>query len=369
MSIINIRPAVRAGSKVVIGIAGTSGSGKTYTALKLARGMVDHPSEIGFLDTENRRGSLYADILDGPFMIGDLYAPFSPDRYAQAIKAFQDSGVKVLVVDSASHEHEGEGGLEDHAHRPTASGQERKIADWQGAKREHKKFMRALLQSDMHIIVTLRAREKMDFSNPKQPKSLGIQPICEKNFMFEMTASMMMFNEGHNQQFLKMPEALRAIFGNGAGYLGESHGSALVEWVNSGEKIDEELESWKNRLQMSCDGGTKSLQDTFSKAPARVKNLVKSSGFLEQLKATASAYDNVNQGVAPEAGMATEKQVKDIQFACEMVGRTEQQVIAMSTGRPVSSISQLTEKEAATAIANLKEIADNAAQQQQGEEF
>lgn len=369
MSIINIREAVRAGSKVVIGIAGTSGSGKTYTALKLARGMVDNPREIGFLDTENRRGSLYADILDGKFLIGDLYAPFSPDRYAQAIKEFQAAGVKVLVVDSASHEHEGEGGLEDHAHRPTASGQERKIADWQGAKREHKKFMRALLQSDMHIIVTLRAREKMDFSNPKKPKSLGIQPICEKNFMFEMTASMMMFNEGQNQQFLKMPEALRSIFGNGAGYLGESHGKSLVDWVNSGVRVDEELESWKNKLQMSCDGGTASLQSEYEKAPSRIKALVKSSGFIEQLKATASAYDGMNTGSAPEAGQATAKQIENIKMAMEIAGRDEKGVLSMSTGRPISSITQLTEKEAETAIATLNEIVDNMSQQQQGGDF
>ena len=64
MSILNIRKAVRTGSRVVIGIAGQSGEGKTYTALKLARGMVNSPEEIGFLDTENKRGSLYADILD-----------------------------------------------------------------------------------------------------------------------------------------------------------------------------------------------------------------------------------------------------------------------------------------------------------------
>ena len=96
MSILNIRKAIRAGSKVVIGIAGQSGTGKTYSALKIGRGMVNHAGEIGFLDTENKRGSLYADILDGQFLIGDLYAPFSPDRYAKAIKEFQDKTIKKL---------------------------------------------------------------------------------------------------------------------------------------------------------------------------------------------------------------------------------------------------------------------------------
>jgi len=109
MGILNIKPAERSGSRVVIGISGQSGSGKTLTALKMARGMVDKPEEIGFLDSENGRGRLYSGELDGPFMHADLYAPFSPARYRQAIEEFQEAGVKVLVIDSGSHEWEGEG--------------------------------------------------------------------------------------------------------------------------------------------------------------------------------------------------------------------------------------------------------------------
>ena len=59
MSILNIRKAVRAGSRVVIGICGPSGSGKTYTALKIGRGMVDSPDQIGFLDTGIKLGAYY----------------------------------------------------------------------------------------------------------------------------------------------------------------------------------------------------------------------------------------------------------------------------------------------------------------------
>lgn len=296
MSILNIRKAVRSGSRVVIGIAGQSGEGKTYTALKIARGMVDKPEEIGFLDTENRRGSLYADILDGQFLIGDLYAPFSPQRYADAIKEFQDAGVKVLVIDSGSHEHEGEGGLEDIANAPLLAG--KRMADWKKAKSEHKKFMNAMLQSDMHIILCLRAREKTDFKNPKQPVSLGIQPICEKNVLFEMTASMMMFNQGQNQQFIKMPEALRPIFGNGNGYLNESHGKALIDWVNSGEKIDTELESYKNKMQFAASSGTESLKQAWQSMPQPMQQ--KMEPLKRQYWASAQAFDEMAKEESPQ---------------------------------------------------------------------
>ena len=286
MSILNIRPAVRAGSKVVIGIAGTSGSGKTYTALKVARGMVSSPSDIGFIDTENRRGSLYADILDGQFMIGDLYPPFSPTRYADAIKEFQAAGVKVLVIDSISHEWEGEGGCEDIATNTSS-----KMANWKLAKKEHKKFMNALLQSDMHIVACIRAREKTDFKNPKQPVSLGIQPICEKNFMFEMTASMMMHNEGFHQQFLKMPESLRQIFGNGEGYLSESHGSALINWVDSGENIDADFERAKSDMQMACESGLEFLKAQWVKMPKPI--MAKMKPLWSNYESSALEFDRI----------------------------------------------------------------------------
>lgn len=288
MSIINIRPAQRAGAKVVIGIAGQSGSGKTLTALYIARGMVDHPSQIGFLDTENKRGSLYSDELDGQFMIGDLYPPFSPERYSQAIKEFEKAGVKVLVIDSITHEWEGEGGCIDIAENTSS-----RIADWKKAKAEHKKFMNALLQADMDIIVCVRAREVMDFRNPKQPVSLGIQPIAEKNFMFEMTASVMMYNEGVNQQHLKVPKELKSVFGDGNGYLGRNTGAGIRAWVNSGAQVDRELISWENKLQASASGGLKALGETWATIPTHLKP--KLEAHKNQCKASAEAYDKAAQ--------------------------------------------------------------------------
>lgn len=212
--------------------------------------MVQIPNQIGFLDSENMRGSLYADILDGPFQIADLYPPFSPSRYAAAIKEFQDAGVKVLVIDTTSHEWEGEGGCDDIANKKIGN-----MPNWIGAKREHKSFMNTLLQSNMHIICCLRAREKTDFKDPRKPVSLGIQPICEKNFMFEMTASILMGEEGKKQTFIKMPAFLLSAFGNGSGYLGEGTGRKIMEWVNTGGKEDPQITKIKAEMLQACEWG------------------------------------------------------------------------------------------------------------------
>lgn len=310
MGILNIRPATRGGSKAIIGIAGPSGSGKTYSALLIARGMVNKASEIGFLDTENKRGSLYADILDGEFMIGDLYPPFSPKRYSDAIKEFQDAGVKVLVIDSVSHEWEGEGGCDDIANAPLKAG--KKMANWIGAKREHKSFMNTLLQCNMNVICCIRAREKTDFKDPMKPVSLGMQPICEKNFMFEMTASVMMYNEGKTQYPTKVPEFLKDAFGTGSGYIGLETGKKIIKWIDEGEKPDPTIEKIKSEMLMACESGIEAVVKIWdSLTPAQKKKV---EAHKNMCKEAASEYERQ----AKEADQTPQEQLAERQEGSQL---------------------------------------------------
>lgn len=312
MSVIQIREAQRNGARLVIGLSGISGSGKTYTGLQVAWGLAGFDAQkVGFLDTENRRGSLYADALkdaDGNvhrFLIGDLYAPFSPQRYIDAIHEFQKAGVEVLVIDSVTHEWEGTGGCEEIA-TITSS----RMPDWKKAKAEHKRFMNALLQTDMHIIVCIRAREKMDFADPKKPRSLGIQPIQEKNFMFEMTASLMMWNEGTAQQVLKCPNELKPILGRGNDYISAHDGAALKQWVD-GAGGDKTLDKWRNRLQSVTERGANYVAEAWSKTPKNVRDALGNDFYASIIK-SAEAHDLQRQNeAAASAGSADVAELND----------------------------------------------------------
>lgn len=286
MAILDIRPVVMGGGNAIVAVAGVTGSGKTYTALQIARGMVNKPSEIGFLDTENKRGSYYANKLDGQFMIADLYPPFSPSRYAQAVKEFQDAGIKTLIIDSISHEWEGEGGCDDIAAMKMGdSGMD----NWVQAKREHKRFMNKALQCNMNLIFCIRAREKTDFKNPKKPVSLGLQPVCEKNFMFEMTASILVENEGKTQKFIKMPYFLKEAFGTGEGYITQATGKKIIEWVNTGEKEDPALAKIKSEMLMACEFGLAGVVAIWNTCtPAQKKKL---QAHKEICKESAEEYE------------------------------------------------------------------------------
>lgn len=316
MSVISIQKAERAGARLVISLAGISGGGKTLTAILLAYGLANGDgSKVGLLCTENRRGRLYASRstyekvrdslgmkdLPTPFMVGDLEPPFSPKRYTDAIMEFQNAGVEVLVIDSVSHEWEGTGGCEEIAHA-----QNPRMPDWATAKREHKAFMNALLQSDMHIVVCARAREKVRMSKEggkTKVESIGIQPITEKNFMFEMTASLLMWNEGKTQEVIKCPSELREILGRESGYIGAADGRALREWVDGGVKLDPEIEHARNTLRTVAANGVEAYRKAFEATAAKVKRALVADGTHDALKASAEAYDA--QRIASQPGGAS----------------------------------------------------------------
>lgn len=291
MGILNIHQAQREGARLVIGIAGVSGSGKTYTALQLAYGLANgDASKVGFLDTENRRGSLYADALPSPFLIGDLYAPFTPARYKQAIEEFQAAGVEVLVVDSVSHEYEGEGGyLEIRLPLPGKFANRDNVA-----AEQHKQFMRALLQSSMHIVACVRAREKVKIEKDAQNKAvyipLGLQPIQHRDFMFEMTASVMMHDMGRYQEVLKCPAELVPILGRGQGYITAEDGQALRAWVDGAKRQDPKIEKARGDIQLVTEKGEDAFKTAWNALTPAVRKAL-GTGFRDQSLASAQAFD------------------------------------------------------------------------------
>lgn len=161
------KPASRESVNLLLGLSGASGSGKTFSALRLASGMAGGKA-FAFIDSESRRGLHYSDQFK--FDHGDLRAPFSPDAYAEAIKAADAAGYPVIVVDSASHEWAGDGGVLDWAETELdrMAGQDWKkreacrMASWIKPKMAHKKMVQSLLQVRAHLILCFRAEPKIE---------------------------------------------------------------------------------------------------------------------------------------------------------------------------------------------------------------
>jgi len=233
------RKAVRTNTSTLISLAGSSGSGKTYSALRLATGLVEPHGKVVLIDTEAGRALHYADRFDFDHL--DFHPPFSPENYADAIVAAEKAGYGAIIVDSMSHEWAGDGGcqdMHDAAHEKLGGLDATSILAWRGPKTAHKRMISRLLQSRSHLIFCLRAEEKLKFVKNAQgktvPEPAGWLPICEKNFQYEMTVSFMLTDTRPGVgRPIKLQEQHKAFF-NLDSYIDEKAGENLAQWAVGG---------------------------------------------------------------------------------------------------------------------------------------
>ena len=236
------RRAVREQTSLLISIAGPSGAGKTYSALKIATGLAGADGRIAFIDTEAGRGLHYADQFR--FDHGDMKAPFRPQSYTEAIMAADKAGYDVIVVDSMSHEYDGVGGILDWA--SSLADKMKPPKNWTEPKVAHKRMVANMLQSRAHLIFCLRAEDKIKITRDDKGKMVIIQPdeipvqerwvpICEKRFMYEMTASVIVTPDRPGVPVpVKLQDQHRAAFPSGVP-ISEETGRVLAEWSHGGQ--------------------------------------------------------------------------------------------------------------------------------------
>jgi hypothetical protein len=243
MSAFHFRPAKRENVALLIGLAGASGSGKTYTAMRLAQGIAgDKPFAV--IDTEAGRAKHYADAFR--FDHGDLAPPFSPNAYAEAIRAADEAHYPVIVVDSMSHEHAGEGGILDmqEAEFQRMGAREAvKMTSWIKPKMEHRKMVSRLLQVRAHLILCFRAEEKIEMIRGeggkmevrKKVTATGLDgwvPICEKTLPYELTASFLLMASAPGVPHpIKLQQQHRVLFPLDEPITEES-GRRLAAWAS-----------------------------------------------------------------------------------------------------------------------------------------
>jgi len=236
--------AVREQVGLLVGLAGGTGSGKTFSAMRLAAGIAgDKPFAV--IDTEAGRAKHYADKF--AFDHGELLPPFLPNAYAEAIKAADEAGYPVIVVDSMSHVWSGDGGVldwQEEEFQRMGSKDSVKIASWIKPKTSHKHMVQKLLQVRAHVILCFRAEEKIEIIKedgktkivPRQgPTGLnGWMPICEKSLPFELTASFLLTADAPGYpKPIKLQEQHRSLFPPGAP-IDERSGRLILEWASGG---------------------------------------------------------------------------------------------------------------------------------------
>src|SRR2546421_8125027 len=296
MGILNIAPAERAGAHLLIQLYGPPRSGKTYTALRMARGMVGAKGKIGVLDTESGRARLYSDKVPGGFAVGELTPPYTPRRYLEAIEEFLAYGVDILVVDSFSHCWEGPGGvleMADHAEEHGKKG----LMKWLMPKRDYKKLVSFLLSTRMHMILCSRAKQPIVEAVVEGEKTLVTQPwepIQDKRLKYEMTIVVPMTLDGAYETEvgrLKAPGDLAHQFQGEL--LDEGTGTAIATWVNGEKPVDHALELLRRAGFDAASAGTERVSKWWNSASVRGRRKALRPD-LDNLASIARAADDEN---------------------------------------------------------------------------
>ena len=208
-------------------LSGASGSGKSYSALKIATGIAKEcGSGIAYIGTEGSRNKYYADEFDYDLL--ELEEPFECEKYIEAIDAAVEAGYKVLIIDSMTHEWKW---LNDvHDKMPGNS-----FTNWGKLKPRHHKFMDKVLNSPIHIIATARGKDDwvLEDKNGKQvPKKVGMGQQQDKDISYEYTVSLMIAQDTH---VASADKDNTKLFDGRFEVLTEKDGVRLYEWANKGE--------------------------------------------------------------------------------------------------------------------------------------
>jgi hypothetical protein len=231
--------------KLKIALFWPSGSGKTRSALKMAYWMCWDWSKIWVLDTENGSASLYSDLWH--YLTMEMKAPFSPVKYINSIKAAKEAWLEILIIDSISHEWNWEGGILDMKEQMTGNDFTKRAK----LTVEHNKFLQAILQSDLTIIMTARSKQEYVMQQGEGwrmvVEKMGMAAVQRDWLDYEVTIAFNL-DQKHNAEATKdrtglfrnkLPEQIT-----------EEHGKILAERASNGvEKTLTEKETLEEKLK------------------------------------------------------------------------------------------------------------------------
>ncbi len=229
---LQFKKATKKQAKLRLAFVGPAGSGKTYSALEVAAHLGER---VAVLDTERGSASKYADIF-----AFDAVEPetFSPDTYVEAIRAAEDAGYDVLVIDSLSHAWMGKDGaleLVDQAAKRSKSGNS--FAAWREVTPKHNALVDAMLGAKLHVIATMRAKTEWvvveNDKGRKEPKKLGLAPIQRDGLEYEFDV---VGDLDHENNFVVSKSRCPALSGKVINRPGQQLADTLRAWLSDGEE-------------------------------------------------------------------------------------------------------------------------------------
>ena len=319
----NVEKAAREKIAVKIALMSPSGGGKSYSALRLATGMVDEMEKtntlngtngkILFANTEGPRGRYYAD--EFSYDIVDLEPPYNPELFIDLINYAVDEKYSVLIIDSSSAEWEGRGGCLELQQQ--AGG---KYQDWKFVSPRHDKFIDTLAYSPIHVIATMKGKDQYEVEKDDRGrvsvKKLGVGAAQRNGFEFYFTTT---FNIDRDSHVAKCEKDNTHIFEkSGATILDESYGEKIIQWANSGESENVTSKRFSENINATPAESVTELEDTINSIGSLAKDLADAGVAKKTIADTISSVFVING--KPSANYNA---IKDVVVAREVLESLE----------------------------------------------
>lgn len=219
-----------------IAVTGPTGSGKTFSALRLATGIAKAMGKrFAVIDAENGSASLYSEHFD--FDTLNLTPPFTTEKYIQAIQDAEKAGYCALVCDSITHAWAGEGGLLEQKAQLDARPGSNHWTNWNPIKAKDLKFKNAYLHSSVPFFIATM-RSKMEYAQSeeggkKKVQKVGMAPVQSDGIEYEFS---LVFDVAMNHEAEVSKDRTHLFDKNKIFQITESVGEQLVAWRNSGKQ-------------------------------------------------------------------------------------------------------------------------------------
>jgi energy-coupling factor transporter ATP-binding protein EcfA2 len=243
---VQLKKASRTRQWLRILLTGATGSGKTFTALRLAAAMAKRKAgRLGVIDTENGSAQLYAgernpDGGEFDFEVIDLMnepGKASPENYVKALRVMIEAGIDTVVIDSGSHVWAGPGGILEFVDAVASRSKgSNSYSAWREGTPKYNDFLQAVLSFPGDVIVTLRS--KMEHVQEKGDngrtviRKVGLQPVMRDGIEYEFTVHGDIDTDTHRLHVLK--SRIAALADQSFVKAGAELADAIVSWRDSG---------------------------------------------------------------------------------------------------------------------------------------
>ena len=222
-----LRQSQRKQAKIKMALQGSAGSGKTYSSLLLAKGLLNgNLSKVAIIDTENGSADLYAHL--GDYNVVSLKPPYTPQQYVDAIELCEKEGMQVIILDSISH-------CWDYLLDYHSSLAGNSFTNWAKIKPLEKLFMDKILQCNAHIIATMRTKQDYVLNQKDGkfiPEKVGLKSVQRDGLDYEFT---LVFDVDIKHFALSSKDRTGLFMGKPEFIISEDTGKIILNWCNQGQ--------------------------------------------------------------------------------------------------------------------------------------